>query len=139
MTTGSQRRRGWPFWPEQSCSICPSFWPADWEVIDDIPRQRTPRDDGEILKARRKRMLKVFPGRALDNALYVVAVDHAGKSDSLDRHMPGKSMVFDPNGELVAETRGWEEEMLFFDFDPARVREWRENRFFTGYNLRPEV
>ncbi len=117
----------------------PFYWPAEWERRDDLPRKRVTGDDAAVLAARRERMLKVFPGRALDNSLYLVLVDHAGRSDDVRYHMPGKSMVFDPYGELLAESRGWEEEALYFEFDPARVAEWRQNDFFPGNHLRPEI
>ena len=84
-------------------------------------------------------MLKVFPGRALDNSLYLVLVDHAGRSDDVGQHLPGKSMVFDPYGELLAESQGWEEETLFFEYVPSRVTEWRNNEFFPGNHLRPDI
>jgi predicted amidohydrolase len=48
-------------------------------------------------------------------------------------------MVFDPYGELVAETKGWKEEVLYFWFLPERVREWRSNPFFPGRALHPEI
>ena len=117
----------------------PFYWPAEWEVRDDLDRKRVTGGDELILAARRERMLKVFPGRALDNALYLVLVDHAGRHADVSRHMPGKSMVFDPYGELVSESQGWDEEMLCFEYDPGRVVEWRHNRFFPGQHLRPEI
>jgi N-carbamoylputrescine amidase len=117
----------------------PFYWPAEWERRDDLPRKRVTGDDAAVLAARRERMLKVFPGRALDNSLYLVLVDHAGRSDDLRQHLPGKSMVFDPYGELLAESQGWEEETLFFEYAPSRVNEWRDNEFFPGNHLRPDI
>jgi predicted amidohydrolase len=117
----------------------PFYWPAEWERRDDLPRKRVTGDDAAILAARRERMVKVFPGRALDNSLYLALVDHAGRSENVRQHMPGKSMIFDPYGELLAESQGWEEETLFFEYDPQRVAEWRNNIFFPGNHLRPEV
>jgi predicted amidohydrolase len=117
----------------------PFYWPAEWERRDDLPRKRVTGGDAAILAARRERMVKVFPGRALDNAMYLVLVDHAGRSEDMRFDMPGKSMVFDPYGELLAESRGWEEETLYFEYDPARVAEWRQNDFFPGNHLRPEI
>ena len=117
----------------------PFYWPAEWERHDDLPRKQVTGDDAAVLAARRERMLKVFPGRALDNALYLVLVDHAGRSEHLNQHLPGKSMVFDPYGELLAESEGWEEETLFFEYDPWRVAEWRTSDFFPGNHLRPEI
>ena len=117
----------------------PFYWPAEWETRDDIASHRVPSDDEAILAARRKRMLKVFPARALDNGLYIVLVDHAGKNPDPQKHLPGKSMVIDPYGEPIAETKGWEEQALYFEFEPKRVREWRENPFFPGNYLRPAL
>lgn len=117
----------------------PFWWPAEWERLDDLPRKRVTGDDAAVLAARRERMLKVFPGRALDNSLYLVLIDHGGRSDDVRKHMPGKSMVIDPYGELLAETRGWQEEAIYFQFDAERVAEWRHNRFFPGNELRPSV
>jgi predicted amidohydrolase len=71
--------------------------------------------------------------------MYLVLVDHAGRSEHLGRHMPGKSMVIDPYGELLAETAGWADETLYFEYDPERVAEWRDNVFFPGHHLRPEI
>ena len=117
----------------------PFFWPAGWEVRDDIERKRAPVDNDLILKARRERMMKVFPARALDNGLYVIMIDQVCQSDDIDEHLPGKSMVFDPYGDLIAETKGWEEEVLYFEFLPERVKQWRCSKFFPGRSLRPQV
>ena len=48
----------------------PFYWPAEWERQDDLPRKQVTGDDAAVLAARGERMLKVFPGRAPDNALY---------------------------------------------------------------------
>lgn len=55
--------------------------------------------------------------------MYIVMLDHVGKHADLGKHLPGKSMVFDPYGELLVETRGWKEEVLYFDFDREKVCE----------------
>ncbi|MDY7011012.1 MAG: carbon-nitrogen hydrolase family protein [Planctomycetota bacterium] len=101
----------------------PFYWPAEWEVRDEIESKRTPMDNNSILKSRRERMMKVFPARAIDNGMYAVMVDQVAISDDLGKHLPGKSMVFDPYGELLAETKGWKEETLYFEFVPERVQE----------------
>ncbi|MBN2456969.1 MAG: carbon-nitrogen hydrolase family protein [Sedimentisphaerales bacterium] len=117
----------------------PFYWPAQWEVCDDLKYKRTPVNNDLILKARRERMMKVFPARALDNGLYVVMLDQVCQSDDIAKHLPGKSMVFDPYGELIAETKGWEEEVLYFEFLPERVKQQRCSKFFPGRSLRPQV
>lgn len=117
----------------------PFYWPAEWEVRDEIESKRTTIDNDAILKARRERMMKVFPARALDNGMYMVMVDQVGISDDLGKHLPGKSMVFDPYGELLTETKGWQEETLYFEFVPERVEQWRRNPFFPGNHLRFDV
>ena len=45
-------------------------------INDDLPRKRVTGDDAAVLAARRERMLKVFPGRALDNSLYNEPIWH---------------------------------------------------------------
>jgi predicted amidohydrolase len=117
----------------------PFYWSSEWEVQDDIPRFRTGRNDTTILASRRNRMLKVFPSRALDNGMYLVMLDHANRARKLLQHLPGKSMVFDPYGELLAETKGWVEETICFDFNRQRVQEWRQSPFFPGRNLRSDI
>lgn len=117
----------------------PFFWPSDWEVEMDLAHQRVALDEDAILAARRRRMLKVFPARALDNALYLVMLDQAHRGGPTARRVPGKSMIFDPYGDLVAETRGWEEETLFADVNDDLEREWRAHPFFPGNHLRCEV
>ena len=117
----------------------PFYWPAEWEVCDDIPRMRVPRQQDVVLASRRHRMMKVLASRALDNGMYLVAVDQSNISDDVGDHLPGKSMVFDPYGEVVVETVGWCAETLHFDYDSDRVGEWRESEFFPGNHLRPDV
>lgn len=117
----------------------PFYWPGKWEVCDDIERKRTAVDNDAILRSRRERMMKVFPARALDNALYVVMVDQVGVSDNIDEHLPGKSMAFDPYGDVVAETKGWQEEVLYFEFEPGMVNQWRDNPFFPGRHLKLDL
>jgi len=117
----------------------PFYWAANWEVCDEIERKRTAFDNDDILQSRRERMLKMFPIRAIDNGVYAVMLDSVNQSKDINRHLPGKSMVFSPYGELLAETKGWQEEVLHFEFDPERIREWRANDCFPGKSLRPEV
>jgi predicted amidohydrolase len=117
----------------------PFYWPAQWEIFDDLEHKRVKVNNDLILKARRERMMKVFPARAMDNGSYVVMVDHAGQSKDMFEHLPGKSMVFDPCGDLIAETKGWQEEILYFEFIPERVIQWRSHPLFPGRSLRPDV
>ena len=117
----------------------PFYWPATWEVQDDIERKRIPREKDSILQARRERMMKEFSSRAMDNGMYVVMLDQVAQDDDLGKHPPGKSMVFDPYGDLLVESEGWKEETLCFEFQPEGVREWRQSPFFPGKALQLDV
>ena len=47
--------------------------------------------------------LKIFGARALDNAAYMMVLDHVGlEADQFE--FPGLSMAFDPFGDVIAET-----------------------------------
>ncbi len=66
--------------------------------------------------ASRKRMLAT---RAADNHAIVAYVNMVGGQDELV--FDGSSMVFDPSGELLAQGRAFEEELLVVDLDVSAV------------------
>jgi predicted amidohydrolase len=62
--------------------------------------------------------------RAIENQAYVVGVNRCGADPN---HIyPGKSMVIDPLGEVLAE-RGNEECLISADIDLPALQAWREN------------
>ena len=64
-----------------------------------------------------------FPARALDNTMYAVMTNHAGKTGVWDAC--GGSAVWNPFGQLVAEASESESEVLLVDLDPSTLREAR--------------
>jgi len=117
----------------------PFFWPADWEVELDLKHKRVPENEDAILRLRRERMMKVFPARALDNAVYLVMLDQVHRGGPLSERVPGKSMIFDPYGDLIAETKGWSEEVLYAEINPELQDMWRRHDFFPGNHARPDI
>ncbi|MEE9285227.1 MAG: NAD+ synthase [Dehalococcoidia bacterium] len=62
---------------------------------------------------------KFVATRAIDNALYVCYVNSVGGQDELV--FDGGSMVFNPEGEMIAQGRQFQEEMVVVDLDIAFV------------------
>ncbi len=60
--------------------------------------------------------------RAIENQAYVLACNESGTHGGVP--IAGRSMVIDPQGEVVAEA-GAHEEVLSVEIDPARVSAWR--------------
>lgn len=56
---------------------------------------------------------KMLSGRASDNSVYIVYVNLVGGQDELV--FDGHSLVFDKDGDLVAQGRQFEEDLLFVD------------------------
>ncbi|MCD6339111.1 MAG: carbon-nitrogen family hydrolase [Verrucomicrobia bacterium] len=61
--------------------------------------------------------------RAIENQAYVIGVNRCGRDPNAA--YPGRSMVVDPRGEIVADA-GREEKVLAADIDPREARTWRE-------------
>lgn len=114
--------------------LMPFSWPSDWEAHwDGTTEERA------VLRARREQILKVFPARALDNGVFLVMVDHVGREAEDVAWHPGVSMIFDPNGDVVAETRGLEEEILLAELDSEKLEKWRKDPHFPLTMRRPEI
>lgn len=60
--------------------------------------------------------------RAIENLAYVVGVNRTGSDPSLD--YPGRSIIIDPWGEIIADA-GFEEGLVTADIDLEAVRNWR--------------
>lgn len=70
-----------------------------------------------------KRML---PARAIENATYVVYVNLVGSH--LDLIFGGESRAVDPRGELLAEAKPLEEDLIYCDIDISRLEFARRMR-----------
>lgn len=62
--------------------------------------------------------------RALDNLVYVAAVNRCGPSD--DEIFAGKSQVIDPTGKVLSAFGVEEEGVLFQEINLAQVKQERE-------------
>jgi predicted amidohydrolase len=62
----------------------------------------------------------VINARALENAVYYIAVNRVGSERGFD--FIGRSKIVDPSGQTLAESRGLGEEILHAEIDPAKSR-----------------
>jgi predicted amidohydrolase len=62
----------------------------------------------------------VINARALENAVYFVAVNRVGTERGFE--FIGRSKIADPSGQTLAESRTTGEEILYADIDPAKAR-----------------
>ncbi|MFD7161829.1 carbon-nitrogen hydrolase family protein [Streptomyces violascens] len=65
-----------------------------------------------------------FPARAFDNTVYAVLSNHVGVTGGW--HACGSSAVWGPDGRVVAEAGPTDEELVFADLLPERLRAARE-------------
>lgn len=111
-------------------------------------------DDPESEKAAvaytRNFFLRMYPMRAHENACYAVICDQAGRAGYVDiyprdspnqPHHAGGCVVFDPLGELAAETQceRIHEDMLVLDLLPDKLWEARSKPNYTLRQRRPEL
>lgn len=62
----------------------------------------------------------VINARAIENAVYFIAVNRVGSERGFD--FIGRSKIADPGGQTLAEAEGASEEILYAEIDPARSR-----------------
>jgi N-carbamoylputrescine amidase len=96
----------------------------------------SPRESAEEKKAR---WLRYLPARAYDNSVFVVACNLSGESES-GLAFSGAGLILGPKGEILAESQGGGEEVIFADLKSEALQKVRENSkgFFLG-RRRPEV
>lgn len=83
--------------------------------------------------------LRHLPGRAFDNALYVVACNQAGKTGE-GFTFPGVAVALNPAGNVMAKYVGTHEEMLLVDFQRDEIEEIRKHKMaYFIPNRRPEL
>lgn len=66
--------------------------------------------------------LALLKARAIENLAYVIGVNRVGNDPNFA--FPGKSVVFSPKGELIADA-GDREGVLSATLDPTEVTQWR--------------
>ncbi len=62
----------------------------------------------------------VINARAIENAVYFIAVNRVGTERGFD--FIGRSKIVDPSGQTLAESQGLGEEILYAEIDPAKSR-----------------
>jgi predicted amidohydrolase len=109
--------------------LMPVAWPYEdpWEA----PLAKT-------VEARRKEMMAYFPSRAYDNRVFAVCLDHAGK-EAEKIEFPGVSMIFDPNGQVIEESKSHGEDVLIAHLDAEELRKTHASPYYMLPSRRPEV
>ena len=105
-------------------------WPRD--------RQAHPRLVAECKRTWRK----VYAARAYDNGMYVAICNQAGKAGTKPRaNHAGGILLFDPNGELVAEsqTEHIEDELVVCRLSAEAFAARRRSACFNLQTRRPEL
>ena len=104
-----------------------------------VPPGSAGREKQKAAERRREKHMKIFPARALDNAMYFMVVDHVGvEADGFE--FPGVSMAFGPGGDVIAESKPFEEQIVVVEF---KASELEKSRTYAQHNTlqfrRPEI
>jgi len=96
----------------------------------------------ETAEEREEKIMRFIPSRAYDNRVFVVYVDQAG-AVSEDIRFPGKSLILNPEGRIIAESCGDGEQILFAILRGKELEEARSLKagrsHFTFRLRRPEL
>jgi len=83
--------------------------------------------------------LRHLPGRAFDNALYVVACNQVGSTGE-GLSFPGVALALSPAGRMIASYGGTQENMMLVDLSRDELQETRSHRMkYFMPNRRPEL
>ena len=63
--------------------------------------------------------MRWLPARAYDNGIYLVYSNPIGMDD--DQVKNGNSMIFDPFGEIIAECRSFDDEVVVAECTPDKL------------------
>lgn len=77
-----------------------------------------------------------IPCRALDNLVYVAAVNRTGTCK--DDVFAGRSMICGPDGSVLSECKGREENIIYADIDIDKVSEMRRSSTLLD-DMRPDL
>ena len=93
----------------------------------------------ESAAEKKERWLRYLPARAYDNSIFLVACNLLGETES-GLAFSGSALILDPKGEILAESRDGEEEIVLAELKSEALRRVRENPkgFFLG-RRRPEI
>ncbi len=88
---------------------------------------------------KKERWLRYLPARAYDNSVFVAACNLLGETDS-GAIFSGGALILDPKGEVLAESRDGEEEIVLGTLKGGTLRRVRENsKGFFLPRRRPEM
>ncbi len=109
--------------------------PWMWTIPHDAPEEERQR----ALSRRRETHIRMFAARAMDNAMYVLVLDHVGL-EAEGFELPGVSMAFDPFGVLIEESQPLIEQMLLVDLKGSEIEKYRTyGHHYTLKYRRPEI
>ena len=117
----------------------PSPMPGRGYVDPDLWKNR--KRDSQILRKEfdgrkaREWILRWLPARAYDNGIFVVYANPIGMDD--DQLKPGGSMILDPFGDILAECRTLEDEVVTAVCDLDKIKESGGTRYRNA--RRPEL
>jgi len=103
---------------------------------------QTTGEQQQVVATNKKLWAKVYAARAYDNGMYVVVCNQAGPAgEEPPTNHGGGIMVFDPAGELIAEsrTRVIEEEMVVCRLQAELFAQRRKASCFNLQTRRPEI
>ncbi|MDD3931821.1 MAG: hypothetical protein GXY22_00275 [Clostridiaceae bacterium] len=104
-----------------------------------VPPNATDEEKMICVRERRDSFLRIFGARALDNAAYVMVLDHVGL-EAEEFEFPGLSMAYDPFGRIIAETEPFKEQMLLIDIQASAVEKYRTyGHHYTLKFRRPDI
>lgn len=104
-----------------------------------VPANASDEEKRSCVRKRRNTFLKIFGARALDNAAYIMVLDHVGmEADQFE--FPGLSMAFDPFGDVIAETEPFKEQLLLVDIQASAIEKYRTyGHHYTLKYRRPDI
>jgi predicted amidohydrolase len=106
--------------------------PKLWETRDTDPT--SPRIEFDGLKGR-EWLMKWLPARAYDNAIYAVFSNAIGMDD--DQLKNGCSMIIDPFGDIIAECRQLDNEVITATLTPQKLTDAGGHRYIKA--RRPDL
>ena len=68
----------------------------------------------------------MFGARCRDTGTYSAMIDHSGMEGQGPWRFVGKSMLFAPTGKVLAETEGWQDEVIYADQDAQLLEDYRK-------------
>jgi predicted amidohydrolase len=98
------------------------------------------RGQQRIVSNQKREWKKIYASRAYDSGAYLAVTNQAGPAGPETNHAGG-IMVFDPRGEVIAEsqTRVIEDEMVVCDLDAEALLRRRGGSCFSLTVRRPEI